>query len=236
MPSSKTITDRLEIPNATQAILWDLDGTLIDSLSLDCTLCSKLIKEFVSPDASVSRDFIRSIFAYEVPVFWRMILEKIRDEFDIPDALDAYDQILPLYNTARQSEPFPLNPGIRELVDEINNSDQLTQAVVSNNPTQDVLELLENSGLIDDFELIVGNDIEVEGKKLAKKPAPDTFLYAAEQLGVSPENCVVIEDSVLGVTGGKAAGMYTVAIATGSADFEDLQKAGADQIYNSFAS
>jgi len=227
------IANRLEVPDKTKAILWDLDGTLIDSLSLDYKICNKLIKEFVSQKASVSRDFIRSLFAYHVPVFWKKILKKVETEFDISDAINKYDKILSNYNSARQSEKFPLNIGVAEIVEEISKSNQLTQAIVSNNPTRDIEEILENSNIAKYFKVIIGNDIEVKGKKLAKKPSPDTFLYAADQLGISIENCVVVEDSIIGVTGGKASGAYVVGVATGSADFNKLKNAGANRIYNS---
>jgi len=70
------------------------------------------------------------------------------------------------------------------------------------------------------------------------KPAPDLFLYAAKQLGQSPEHCIVIEDSVNGVRTGRDAGM-TVWGFTGGGHGDDnlasrLTKAGADQVFSSF--
>ncbi|MHC2338616.1 HAD family hydrolase [Bradyrhizobium sp. USDA 4454] len=63
------------------------------------------------------------------------------------------------------------------------------------------------------------------------KPAPDLFLFAAEQMGASPSRCVVIEDSVAGVTGARAAGMTVLGFCGGShctAEHEDmLRQAGA---------
>lgn len=48
------------------------------------------------------------------------------------------------------------------------------------------------------------------------KPAPDLFLYAAQAMGVAPADCVVIEDSLAGVTGGVAAGMRVIGLVAGS--------------------
>ncbi|KWV57550.1 hydrolase [Bradyrhizobium macuxiense] len=63
------------------------------------------------------------------------------------------------------------------------------------------------------------------------KPAPDIFLFAAEQMGARPEHCIVIEDSVHGVTGARAAGMTVLGFHGGShctAEHEDmLRRAGA---------
>ncbi len=58
------------------------------------------------------------------------------------------------------------------------------------------------------------------------KPAPDLFLYAAEQMGQVPENCVVVEDSLLGVTAAVAAGMRVLAY-TAEAEADALKAAGA---------
>lgn len=50
------------------------------------------------------------------------------------------------------------------------------------------------------------------------KPFPDLFLYSAEKMGFTPEKCVVIEDSIAGVTAGVAAGMLTIGITAVSHD------------------
>ncbi|WP_087017072.1 HAD family hydrolase [Thaumasiovibrio subtropicus] len=63
-------------------------------------------------------------------------------------------------------------------------------------------ELLSSNGVIDHFDAIVtANDVENH------KPAPDTFLQAADNMGVAPAKCVVFEDTLLGVRAAQAAGM-----------------------------
>ncbi|MEQ8355293.1 MAG: HAD family hydrolase [Kiloniellaceae bacterium] len=61
----------------------------------------------------------------------------------------------------------------------------------------------------------------------AGKPAPDLFLYAAERMGQAPENCVVVEDSLLGVAAGVAAGMRVLAYAADT-EADALRAAGAE--------
>ena len=67
------------------------------------------------------------------------------------------------------------------------------------------------------------------------KPAPDLFLFAALQMGVSPERCVVIEDSVAGVRAGVAAGMTTFGFTGASHDAQKqekiLESAGAAAVF-----
>lgn len=70
------------------------------------------------------------------------------------------------------------------------------------------------------------------------KPAPDIFLYAAEKMGVSPVHCVVVEDSVAGVTAAIAAGMTPLGFVGGShcspLHTERLKKAGAKRVFDRF--
>jgi beta-phosphoglucomutase-like phosphatase (HAD superfamily) len=100
--------------------------------------------------------------------------------------------------------------------------------VVSNNPQDEVETILANSGLLDSFDLIAGND----GSGRAKKPAPDSYLYAAGALGIDSARCAAVEDSVLGLRAARACGAHVVAIASGAEPFETLKTAGlADVCY-----
>jgi HAD superfamily hydrolase (TIGR01509 family) len=68
------------------------------------------------------------------------------------------------------------------------------------------------------------------------KPAPDLFLHAAASMGVAPGNCVVIEDSVHGATGARAAGMRVLGF-TGASHIEDghgelLRRAGVEEVFD----
>ena len=78
------------------------------------------------------------------------------------------------------------------------------------------------TGLLGRFEgrIYTSNDVE------HAKPAPDVFLFAASQLGVAPERCAVIEDSVNGVLAGLAAGMTVFAYAGGVTSADELEREG----------
>ena len=69
--------------------------------------------------------------------------------------------------------------------------------------------------ILDSLDIRDYFDACVTGEDVSKsKPAPDTFLKAAERLNLSPDRCVVIEDAIHGVQAGKAAGMVVVALTT----------------------
>jgi HAD superfamily hydrolase (TIGR01509 family) len=224
------LANRINLEDQTKAVLWDMDGVLLDTLGLDVTVCNELVQQYFGNRVVLSKDFIRSIFAYHPPEFWRMILEFVERHFEISGALHFLDEILPKYNEIRNNTVFKPNPGIIEILKSAKEQ-AIKCAVVSNNPTKDVRQIISQAGLFDYFDHIIGNDI----KKLQKKPAPDTYLLAAELLGVAPEKCIVVEDSLLGAEAGHAAGCFTIGVCTGSADFDSLASClWTNCVYTSF--
>ena len=224
------VAGRLLLPEKTEAILWDMDGVLIDSLGFDFDICNLLAARYFGSHVKIPHAFIRSVFAYHPPEFRKRILAFLQDNFDVPCDQATYVEILRRYEEKRQSRLFELNPGIREVLT-VAHRGQIKMAVVSNNPTKDVEELLQRCGIASFFECIVGYDLEA----CAKKPAPDTYLLAAKKLGISPENCVVVEDSLIGIEAGFRAGSHTVAVATGGTPFAVLSESShSHQTYSDF--
>jgi HAD superfamily hydrolase (TIGR01509 family) len=80
-------------------------------------------------------------------------------------------------------------------------------AVVSGSNRESIVKSLTTVGLLDRFEVIVGHEDYTRSK-----PAPDAFLIAAERLGVAPRDCLVFEDTEMGIAGATAAGMASVRV------------------------
>lgn len=100
-------------------------------------------------------------------------------------------------------------------------------AIVSSSANAPVV--LAAAGMLEDFPVIV--DGMVAGARgIAGKPAPDTFLYAAEQLGVPKERAVVFEDALSGVEAGRAGRFGLVVGVNRGAGADALTKAGADRV------
>ncbi len=110
-------------------------------------------------------------------------------------------------------------PGVKAFIRTCLDRD-LKIAVASSADSVKIMINLEEIGIpAETFDTIVsGLDIE------HKKPAPDVFLKAAENLGVNPRECLVIEDAISGVTAGKAAGARVLALTT-SFTAEELSNA-----------
>ncbi|MBT3388339.1 MAG: HAD-IA family hydrolase [Desulfobacula sp.] len=229
------INERLLIPDKARAILWDMDGVLLDTLGLDLVLCKQLLNQYAKThradtEIDLPMNFIRSIFACHPPEFWRFIFEFVESEYKIVLPQNLQNKILNEYNSIRNDSVFKVNQGIIEILTACQKKG-IKLAVVSNNPTADVRKILTQSAIADYFDIIVGNDLE----NLKKKPAPDTYIYAARLLELKPENCVVIEDSVLGAEAGYHAGCFTIAVATGGHSFESLEESQwPKQVYSAF--
>lgn len=215
------IASRLSVPATTRALLWDLDGVLLDTLSYDYEVCNELLAKRYGPAVTVDRATIRRLFPLDLPAFWEGILSETLGAHTHAHLRADADAIAEQHERLRREAHFQVNPGIREIVTEARQRG-LKQAVVSNNPTEQVNALLRHPGLLELFNEVIGNDIE----SIAKKPAPDPYLLAARRLGVAPALCAVIEDSLLGLTSGQAAGCHTIGVATGASSVDDLVASG----------
>ncbi|MGO9752827.1 MAG: HAD family hydrolase [Solirubrobacteraceae bacterium] len=100
----------------------------------------------------------------------------------------------------------------------------LKLAVVS--ASENCRDILQRVGLLDQFDAIVSGT-EAAQLGLAGKPAPDTFLKAAELLGVAPANAVILEDAISGVQAGRA-GNFGLVVGVDRGTGADLRGAGAD--------
>lgn len=117
-------------------------------------------------------------------------------------------------------------PGIPELLTRL----QVPYCVASNGPRKKMHFTLGHTGLLRFFEgrLFSAQDVK------APKPAPDLFLYAAATLGAKVDECVVVEDSVSGVTAARSAGMRVLGFAA-MGQGEKLARAGAHVVFSDMA-
>ncbi|MFZ1104079.1 MAG: HAD family phosphatase [Hyphomicrobiaceae bacterium] len=222
-----SLDDRLFLPPGTAAILWDLDGTLVDSLGLDLEVCGHILSAHAGRPVIVPEPVLREGFALSGSDFWAFLFKSL----DVNAPAAAIEAAHEEWLAERLVRAFPVNEGIPEILSAARAAG-LRQAVVSNNPQEEVVKILANSGLLDRFDAVAGND----GSGRAKKPAPYSYLFAASALGLEPAACAAVEDSVLGLRAARASGAYVVAVATGAEPLETLRSSGlADACYARFA-
>lgn len=106
--------------------------------------------------------------------------------------------------TAIEQEGIPTKPGLLELLDLVDHLG-LTKAVATSTARVLAIKKLTAAALLPRFDTLVCGDEVPNGK-----PAPDIFLAAAQKLVVTPEQCVVLEDSSAGIKAAHAAGMRAI--------------------------
>jgi beta-phosphoglucomutase len=184
-----------------QAVIFDMDGVLTDSEPLINAAAVAMFREkglVVQPD-----DFHPFVGAGE-DRYIGGVAEKYNFPLDVPAAkhrtYEIYFTLLPT-----QLEAFP---GVHRLFQDCRDAG-LRLAVASSADRAKVLANLEKIELPEKMW-----DAVVAGENVVhKKPAPDIFLFAAQELGVEPAACAVVEDAVNGIQAAKAAGMRCVAVA-----------------------
>jgi len=184
-----------------RAVIFDMDGVLADSEPLINKAAIAMFKEkglVVQPE-----DFLPFVGAGE-DRYIGGVAEKYHFELDLPQAKKrTYEIYLDLVPT--QLKAFP---GVHSLVRTCRQAG-LRAAVASGTDRVKVKASLQKIGLAEESW-----DTVVSGEQVKQnKPAPEIFLSTAHQLGIAPEACVVLEDSVNGVRAAKAAGMRCVAVA-----------------------
>ena len=186
-----------------RAILFDVDGVLVDSEPLFLSAINRLlVEESVEPvSVQENEEFLIGTTIGET---WRQL--KLHRPLPRPteEYIGRYDDIV---RQVMQEELEP-QPGVRELL-AVCQARGLPKAVASSSLHMWVDLKLNAIGLTGAFDAVLGGDDVDHGK-----PAPDIYIKAANSLGFSPEECVAIEDSPVGIAAAVASGAYTIAVRT----------------------
>jgi HAD superfamily hydrolase (TIGR01509 family) len=180
------------------AVLWDMDGTLVDTEPYWIEAEYDLVAEH---GGAWSDEHAHALIGSPLMVS----AEYIRHHGGVDLAPEAVVQRLLDHVSARVRERMPWQPGARELLGELVDAG-VPCALVTMSWTQlasAVLEALPAGW----FDVVVTGDEVTHGK-----PHPEPYLLAASRLGVEVADCVAIEDSVPGLASAEAAGARTIAV------------------------
>ena len=201
-------------------LIFDCDGVLIDSEMLACRVVAE---ELAEHGILLAGDEIAERFAGVTDQEMAAILAAETGRH-LPDnfPLRVADRAMTLFE-----QELEAMPGVSALLSKLPGP----RCVASNSMEHRLRQSLHCTGLMPFF---AGNAVFSSEAVARGKPAPDLHLHAAETMGFIPADCLVIEDSVTGVTAARTAGMavigFTGASHAGPGHGDALREAGADRI------
>jgi len=189
---------RLKLPAGSfKAYLFDCDGTIADSMPLHYVAWKRALAEW-------NCEFSEDLFYRWGGLSVAKIITKLNEERGLN---------MPVEDVSRRKEELyfgslPQLEAVPEVLEHIEASHgRIPFAVVSGSTRDSVTASLKVLKILDRFDTLV-----CAGDYQKSKPDPEPFLIAAERLGVTPEDCLVFEDSDMGIQAATAAGMASVKI------------------------
>lgn len=183
-----------------KAILLDMDGTLIDT---EILYEIYLIEAARRIGFDLEPEFVPSIRGLNAREYREACIQHIGNE---EEGARWVKLCLDLFNEHLYTKGIPVKPGVPELLEYLKNV-PLPKYLVSSSNLSEIHRKWDLSGLEFSFDGMLAGDQIMHGK-----PHPEPYLAAASRAGCKPGECLVIEDSVVGVTSACEAGCRVIAI------------------------
>ncbi len=203
-----------------RGVLFDMDGVISDTERFYVeAMIERLNREGVTVTPAELSDLFGSTMRDNCGV--------LKERYGLKEDVDTYvDEIHAIKEELLDAQGLHPMPGAVELIQKLHEAG-VRLAVASSSPREVIEHHMEVFGIRNCFDTIVSGVECQEGK-----PAPEIYLRAAGNLGLTPSECVVVEDSSNGVKAGKAAGMYCYAYVPPQAYRQDVS--AADEELTSF--
>ena len=211
-----------------KALLFDVDGTLADTERDG----HRVAFNRAFAEAGLDWEWSEELYGKLLAVTGgkeriRYYLDNFNTEFERPEALDEFIAGLHASKTKHYVQMLsegliPLRPGVRRLIQEARDAG-MRLAVATTTTPENVSALLENAmdpDAMSWFEVIAAGDIVP-----AKKPAPDIYTWAMEQMKLKPEECIAFEDSHNGIRSSRGANLTTIVAVNGYTRDEEFDGA-----------
>ena len=196
-----------------KTVYFDMDGVLVDSEYTFLETKTDMLKTAGFPkDVSYQYQFMGTTFE----VMWTIM----KEELGLPESISFY-----INDMNERREVMIARDGIRAIKGAQDLVKRLFEAgfklaVASSSPKYEIVRAMTELGLVDYFEVLVS------GEEVAhSKPAPDVFLAAAERLGVSAQDAIIIEDTKNGSLAARRAGAYVIGFENPNYPAQDLSNA-----------
>jgi len=185
---------------STKAVLFDMDGTLIDTEKHYRVFWPKAMAEFGYTLTDEQVFFMRSLGRPFAP---KQLKEWFGEDFDYYAVRDRRKVLM---EELIDREGIQLKPGAIEILEELKKRNILA-AIDTATDLERTEKYLKMTGIRQYFDRLISATQVKEGK-----PSPDIYQFACEQLGLSPEECIAVEDSPNGVTSAYRAGCKVIMV------------------------
>ena len=192
------------------AVLWDMDGVLVDTGEFHYLTWKETLELNGIP-------FSRQEFQHTFGMNNEQVLTFVLGHKPDPGRLKEMSDLKEENFRKMVRDQSELNPAVLELLDQVQEAG-IKQAIASSAPSENIDTVVDKLHIRDFFQAMVS------GNSLPSKPDPVVFLLAAQELGVAPENCIVVEDAIAGIGAAKRANMKCIAVAA-THPIEDLEEA-----------
>lgn len=183
-----------------RAVVFDFDGLLVDSETLFHRVYAEILADHGHP--FTRNDYSAGYAGRPVPAIARAFVT----DFKLPLSSEEVARRIHADEAALRAEGVPLKPGARELLDHLK-ARGYGIGVASSSQRPRAMNVLEQHGLVDFFAASAFAEDISRGK-----PDPEVFLLAAARLGIDPSECLVLEDSTMGIEAAVNAGMRVICI------------------------
>ncbi len=202
----------------TNAVIFDLDGTLVDSMWMWHAIDIEYLGRF---HISVPEGLQNAIEGFS----FSETAHYFKERFHLPDSIEKIKADWNQMAKEKYEKEVPLKPGVVEFLDHCKAKDILL-GIATSNSRELVDAVIRGLHLENYFDCVM---TACEVKK--GKPAPDIYLAVADKLSVSPSECLVFEDIVPGILAGKNAGMRVCAVEDKYSEYQRNEKKKAADYY-----
>lgn len=208
--------------NNKKAVIFDLDGTLVDSMWMWKQIDIDYLGRFGIECPDDIQDGIEGMSFTETATYFK-------NRFELPDSIDKIKSDWNEMANYIYMNEIPLKPGVLEFLSFLK-ANGIKTGIATSNSKELVTAVVKSLNVEFYFD-----DIRTSCEAGKGKPAPDIYLLVASDLGVDPKDCLVFEDLVLGIQAGKNAGMEVCAVYDEfSKEFDTQKKELADYYITSF--